>query len=109
MEEENWGDEFAKSFAVFLNGGALTDLRPRGERVINDTFYLIFNASWETVMFRLPAPQYGGQWQKILDTVESEFKDDGPVFRTGEEVDVASRSLNLFRCSSCHVTLRERI
>ena len=55
MQEHNWKEDFAKSLAVFLNAGS-------------HAFYVIFNAHFEGVMFRLPPDQFGSQWQKILDT-----------------------------------------
>lgn len=55
MEAHNWNEDFAKSLALFLNGGTVA-------------FYVIFNAHHDGVMFRLPVEQFGKQWEKVLDT-----------------------------------------
>lgn len=100
MEEENWGDGFAKSFGVFLNGEALTAPGPRGERIVDDSFYLVFNAHWEKVMFRLPSPEHGSRWTKVLDTREPGFQDDAHMYQAGEDFEVSDRAISLFRRSS---------
>lgn len=97
MEEENWGEGFAKSFGVFLNGEALTAPGPKGERIVDDSFYLMFNAHHERLMFILPVGEYGKQWARILDTREPSFQEDGPSYEAEVEIEVEARSLNIFR------------
>jgi isoamylase len=36
MEEEHWGEGFAKSLAVFLNGEAIPSPNARGERIFGE-------------------------------------------------------------------------
>jgi len=55
MVEENWGEDFAKSMGVFLNGQALARPDSRGEKITDDTFLLLFNAHHESLSFTLPA------------------------------------------------------
>ncbi|MFP4284037.1 MAG: glycogen debranching protein GlgX, partial [Desulfovermiculus sp.] len=47
MDEENWGEGFAKSLAVYLNGQNIPNPNPRGDAVSDDNFYIILNAHYE--------------------------------------------------------------
>jgi glycogen operon protein len=44
MTRRNWSHDFAKSLAVFLNGKGLRSRGPSGEQIVDDSFYVIFNA-----------------------------------------------------------------
>src|SRR5919106_3079353 len=44
MSDEDWQNSFAKSMGVFLNGRAIPGTDERGEPVVDDSFYLMFNA-----------------------------------------------------------------
>ena len=44
MTDEDWEAGFARSIGVFLNGDAIPDPGPRGERIVDDSFYVLFNA-----------------------------------------------------------------
>ena len=54
MSDDDWDSGFGKSVAVFLNGEGIPDLDLRGERVIDDSFLLCFNAHHEPIEFTLP-------------------------------------------------------
>ncbi|HEX9943513.1 MAG TPA: glycogen debranching protein GlgX [Thermoanaerobaculia bacterium] len=72
MTDEDWQKGFARSLGVFLNGQAIPSLDQRGERVVDDTFYVLFNAHHEPLAFRLPPrPEWGERWVKALDTTEA--------------------------------------
>jgi isoamylase len=58
MAEENWGEGFAKSIAVFLNGRAIAYPGPRGERIVDDSFLIFFNAHYEPIPFKLLASEW---------------------------------------------------
>ena len=53
MTHDDWGSGF-KCVAVFLNGEAITAPNARGERVVDDSFLLCFNANNEPVDFVTP-------------------------------------------------------
>ena len=42
----------------------------RGERVVDDSFYVMFNAHHEPVEFALPEAKWGERWTVMLDTSE---------------------------------------
>src|SRR5947199_6208125 len=68
MEEEDWRSGFAKSLGVYLNGEAIASLDARGERIVDVSFYVLFNAYHDRLAFRLPDGSWGGEWVKVLDT-----------------------------------------
>lgn len=96
MTEENWKLDFAKSLAVYLNGQGLSSVNEKGERIIDDNFYVIFNAHHEALDYMLPPEKYGKSWVKVLDTCEgyiSEDMDKGTRLNYGESIKVADRSV----------------
>src|SRR3954447_15250653 len=68
MSEEDWRVGYAKSLGVFLNGRSIQRPGEHGERVKDDSFYVIFTAHYEPMQFSLPPDQFGTKWQRVLDT-----------------------------------------
>ncbi|MFP5376626.1 MAG: glycogen debranching protein GlgX [Acidimicrobiia bacterium] len=95
MNDEDWTRGVAKSLGVFLNGEAIPDLDARGERIVDDSFLVLFNAHHEPVEFRLPEERFGERWVKIVDTAD-DF-DEGSQAKAGDVLAVESRSLVLLR------------
>ncbi len=99
MTEDHWNTAYAKALGVFLNGHSINMLGPTGEKVIDDNFYLIFNAHYEPLDFVLPTAKYGKEWYIILNTAENYINDDctSDQCKPGETIKVESRSLLLFK------------
>lgn len=94
MTEENWNHDFAKSLAVYLNGRGLRSMGPKGEQIVDDHFYIIFNAFHEALSYKLPPKKYGNKWIKVLDTHQSFLDEAGSeTYKAGELVKVESRSI----------------
>ena len=55
---------------VFLNGREVRRLTPQGERLEDDSFLLLFNASVEGVVFVLPPRRFGRRWTLELSTYD---------------------------------------
>ncbi|MEW5809353.1 MAG: glycogen debranching protein GlgX [Actinomycetota bacterium] len=70
MSGEDWGAGFAKSLAVFLNGHGIPDMDARGQRVVDDSFLLCFNAHYEPIDFTLPPKEFGAAWTQVINTAE---------------------------------------
>ena len=98
MADEDWEAGFAKSLTVFLNGRAISEPDRRGERVQDDSFLLLFNASEEDLRFTVPPRRYGTRWSKVLDTAThaTDFEDESPV-KPGDAITVINHSLQLLR------------
>ncbi|MGD1174379.1 glycogen debranching protein GlgX [Mycobacterium seoulense] len=99
MTHEDWGESIHKCVAVFLNGEAITAPNARGERVVDDSFLLCFNAGEEPVEFVLPNNEYAQEWTVELDTNDPVgAKDDADqVMNAEEQIVVPSRSLLVLR------------
>jgi glycogen operon protein len=68
MTSDDWGSGFAKSMAVYLNGQGIPDRDVRGQRMVDDSFLLCFNAHHEAIQFTLPSAEFGASWQIVLQT-----------------------------------------
>ena len=69
MTADDWNSGI-KSVAVFLNGEALPEPNTRGERVIDDSFLLCFNAHARDVEFVTPDGDYAREWMTVIDTFD---------------------------------------
>jgi len=96
MDDENWGHGFAKSIVVFLNGKAIPYPDTRGEKILDNSFMIFFNAHYETINFRLLGPELGKKWITVFDTSRGGFLEDGETHDAGMEVPVQERSMILF-------------
>jgi isoamylase len=115
MTDEDWAAGFAKSMTVFLNGDGISEPGPRGQRVRDDSFLLLFNASETDLKFAIPPAQYGEQWMRVLDTSVPPDAPEGHgtaiagsalpgsvvastgLARPGDLVSVCNRSLQVLR------------
>ncbi len=98
MTDEDWAAGFAKSLIVFLNGHAISEPDPRGERITDDTFLLMFNAAEQDLDFTIPPAEFGDQWIAEIDTADLQPQPGGAVdVKPGETLTVISRSLRLLR------------
>jgi len=76
MTEDDWDNDLGRAVTLFVNGEGIWERGPRGERVVDDSFTICFNANHEWLEFHLPPGQFGQKWELVFDTGE---------FRTGEE------------------------
>ena len=74
MTDEDWGAGFAKSVAVFLNGQGIPGRDARGQRVLDDSFLLCFNAHHEALEFILPPSEFGAAWRIVVCTGAEEAR-----------------------------------
>src|SRR5690606_19393276 len=99
MTPGDWHVGYAKSLMVYLNGDAITEPGPRGERIVDDSFLLLINAHHEDMAFTLPGAAFGDHWLPELDTAdeggEGLFGDER--WRAGDVVAVTSRSMQVLR------------
>jgi isoamylase len=101
MSDQDWQAGFAKSLGVFLNGDATRTIDEHGQRVVDDSFYVMFNAHSEPVEFVLPESKWGEQWTLALDTndLPEHFAVEtvGRSLTAGEHLHVHAWSLVLLR------------
>jgi len=99
MRQEDWADGFTRAVMVFLNGERLLAPDKRGQRILDDSFLLMFNAHHERQEFRLPPVDYGSWWTVELDTADDEeaAAEIGDTFGPADVVTVGARSALLLR------------
>jgi len=97
MAEEHWGEGFAKSLGMFLNGEGIASMSPRGERVVDDTFYVLLNAHYEALSFTLPGREWDWRWVKALDTNAPLPAESDQIVEAGKEILVEAQSLVVLR------------
>jgi isoamylase len=102
MKDADWGHDYARALMVFLNGDAIPEPDRRGEKMIDDSFLVAFNASDQEITFTIPDEVYGEGWLVALDTFDVEagsvsFFDDVPPLMPGVEFKVADRSIVVLR------------
>jgi glycogen operon protein len=95
MTAQDWHSGF-KSVAVFLNGEAIPEPNERGQRVLDDSFLLCFNAHRGPVEFVTPYGDYAREWTAELDTAAPTGVTDLTV-KTGESLSLAGRSVIVLR------------
>jgi glycogen operon protein len=93
MTKRDW--ENAQVVGMFLNGREIAAPDLRGNRVVDESFVLLFNGSPEDLDFRLPPGRFGRRWDVVLrtDTVEPTLT----AVSAGEHLTVTSRSLVLLQ------------
>jgi isoamylase len=95
MTEEHWNNDFAKSLGIYLNGLGIHWTDPRGERIIDDHFYIIFNAHHESLAYTFPAKKYAECWTPILDTSKNEIA-PGKCYSAESTIEIPGRSVQVF-------------
>lgn len=106
MSDEHWAEDFAKSLAVYLNGRGLHMVGTQGENIVDDSFYLIFNAYHETLDFKLPSSKYGKNWELVLDTSRSVVEKQN--FTANTTINVEGRSIIVLKHPILYVKSREQ-
>jgi glycogen operon protein len=91
MDDDDWDAGFAKSLAMYLNGHGIRESDERGEPVVDDCFFLAFNASDEAIEFALPPEDYAQGWTVVVDTAELGEVEPTTV-KPGETLSVAARA-----------------
>jgi len=68
MSDDDWGAGSPKGLGVFLNGDGIDGRDRWGRRIVDDSFYLVFNAHWEQLWFRVPAVLSERRWLRVIDS-----------------------------------------
>ncbi|MEU7580270.1 glycogen debranching protein GlgX [Streptomyces sp. NPDC041068] len=97
MREDDWSASHARALSVFLNGNAISEPGQRGERISDDSFLLMFNASPEPLEFVVPV-NHGRQWELVVDTAHEDGVPPDPAkVRAGDRLTLADRSLTVLQ------------
>jgi isoamylase len=94
MTETDWTQHPETCVGLFLNGEAITSPGPRGERVVDDSFLLLINASHEPRKWTVSGT-WGEVWHLVLDSTDGSPAEADDEIRG--ELAVTDRSVVLLR------------
>jgi isoamylase len=98
MTDDDWDAGFARSVGVFLNGATIPTTDAYGERIVDDSFLVIFNASDQHIDWCIPGAVWGRRWTIDLDTADPRRGLSRTVNkRAGDQLDVPERSMVVLR------------
>jgi glycogen operon protein len=98
MTAENWRQDFAKCLGVYMDGHGIHSKNYDGKPIVDDSFYVIFNAHNEPVEYKLPTKRYGDHWIKILDTNKNFVAEKGgEKYRPNTKIKVEGFSVVLLK------------
>jgi glycogen operon protein len=94
MTDADWEASYAKSLAAFLNGDAISEPDPRGGKITDASFLLLFNAHSKPLTFTLPEAGYAAGWEVIIDTASGVT---GAIHPPKEEIEVSDHAVVVLR------------
>ena len=97
MTEDQWQEGFIKAIAIFLNGEEIATPGERGERIIDDSFMMLFNAHYETLEFTLPQGLQPWEWTTLIDTTKPRMIQRGKRYLEDKPIPVVARSFMLLK------------
>lgn len=99
FNDESWENEIAKTFGVYLNGKGIRCVNWDGNRITDDSFFIIFNAQDTPVDFVIPSADCEDIWRIMINSHEGFIRDQGDEFEVGSTIQVPERSVILLACS----------
>jgi isoamylase len=99
MTQDDWGAGYAQALAALLNGEAISEPDPRGGRIVDAKFLLLFNAHSDALTFTLPEASLAPGWEVVIDTRTAEASDeeDGVTLMPKSEIEVGARASVVLR------------
>ncbi|MFI7599574.1 glycogen debranching protein GlgX [Actinoplanes sp. NPDC049681] len=92
MAGDDWGNDFGRAVALFVNGEGIRERGQYGQRHVDSSFLLFFNAHDAPIEFATPPAEYGEKWEKVIETAEPS-PDRPNVVEAGSKILVPDRSL----------------
>ena len=94
MTASAWNDTRARTLAMRLSGNDIRQLGPRGERIVDQSFLVVFHGGLEPVVFMLPGEPWASRYEVVLD---STGEHDGTAWPAGAEVELPALSALVLR------------
>jgi glycogen operon protein len=82
---------------MFLNGSEIVAPGPRGERIDDDSFLVMFNGHHEDRMFKVPNRRFGRRWTLELTTADPSCEPGSDSYEARQEVYVTPRSITVLK------------
>ena len=96
MTKTDW-ESGHRTVGMFLNGEEIASPDTKGERILDESFLLLFNAHHEDVTFTLPNRRFGERWSLVLSTTDPDAEPNTTEVAALEDIVVGARSLILLR------------
>jgi glycogen operon protein len=95
MTDADWSANHILCLGMGLLGDQIAETGVRGERIVGDSFLLLFNAHAEAMPFKLGSRRRVVRWHCVFDTADPAAQ--GRVFEHRAEYPLAARSLAVLR------------
>ncbi len=95
MTDKDWSAPHVLCLGTWLVGHAMKEIDAEGNRIVGDSFLMIFNAKHLPHAFTLPRPPAGMAWQREIDTWSAETP--AVKLRIGAKYHIKERSFALLR------------
>lgn len=97
MSDEAWGQGWARSIGVYLNGKTLGDVDSNGKTVEDDSFLLLLSCALEPVNFIIPKVDSAITWEVLIDTNTPDLEEGTRLHKAGDQLTLVRQSLVLLR------------
>ena len=95
MSDDDWDNGYARAIGVYLNGDAIPTTDAYGGRIVDDSFFVIFNASETGLPWTVPGGKWARDWEVELDTDLAH--EPGTEVAARSIVELAARSMVVLR------------
>jgi isoamylase len=95
MSDHDWASGFARCLGMVLAGDQISEVDEHGERIVGDSFAILFNAHHEPISFRLGTRQRDVRWTCVFDTAAPDAQ--RRMFEHMSDFPLAARSLAVLR------------
>jgi glycogen operon protein len=92
MTQQDWDNHFGRAVMLFVNGEGIRERGQYGQRHVDDSFLLCFNAHDDGLRFTVPGHEYGQKWEAVISTAEYPGEAQ-QVMEAGASILVPDRSL----------------
>jgi isoamylase len=95
MNADHWNNISTRALGIYMDGRELRLVKENGDKIQDNTFFILFNANSDGINFKIPSGSYAFEWSKIIDTNETE--EHGQDLKAGEELKLEGKSLMILK------------
>jgi len=96
LSKDDWSKPTTRALGFLLGGDAIGSPDPQGRRVVDDTFLVLMNPTPSATQFKLPAVEWGQDWERVVSTASPESHDEAKV-PAGKAVSLPGRAILVMR------------
>ena len=97
MRDGNWRSRTQSSLGMLLNGDLIPERSERGDRITGDTLLVYLHAGSDPIIWTLPGPAWGAQWEILVDTALPAEAAGARRMASTEQFEAAPRSVVVLR------------